>query len=144
MPAMRISNEDEVVRTARTALRAFNVRYEPRYEGDGRLKMCIRDSVERALDLVDRLRVGIDRPAVAGDLGLERRDLAAKLIDEPLHHPALGIHGAVAIDIAGRVVTRRNGQPGRLDLVERGVRERLVVPLAPGQPIPCLLYTSSR
>ena len=37
MPAMRISNEDEVVRTARTALRAFNaVSYTH--------QMCIRDS----------------------------------------------------------------------------------------------------
>ncbi|MFC4297768.1 type III secretion system inner membrane ring subunit SctD [Castellaniella hirudinis] len=39
MPAMQVSVEADAVRTARTALDGYSVKYEPRYDGDGRLSI---------------------------------------------------------------------------------------------------------
>jgi type III secretion protein D len=39
MPAMRISIEADVLRTARTILSGYAVKYEPRYDGEGRLSI---------------------------------------------------------------------------------------------------------
>jgi type III secretion protein D len=39
MPAMQVSVEADAVRTARAALDGYSVKYEPRYDGDGRLSI---------------------------------------------------------------------------------------------------------
>lgn len=68
MPALRISNEDEVVRTARAALRAFNVRYDPRYEGDGRLNVVgIASSARERASALDALRAQLPGMTVLGN-----------------------------------------------------------------------------
>lgn len=68
MPAMRISNEDEAVRTARGALRAFNVKYEPRYQGDGRLEIAgIASSARERASALDALRAQLPGMTVLGN-----------------------------------------------------------------------------
>ncbi|MPT28731.1 MAG: EscD/YscD/HrpQ family type III secretion system inner membrane ring protein, partial [Achromobacter sp.] len=89
MPAMRISNEDEVVRTARGALRAFNVRYEPRYEGDGRLVVAgIASSARERASALDALRAQLPGMTVLGnDIALTQQlsdTLSSQLVDAGL------------------------------------------------------------
>lgn len=89
MPAMRISNEDEVVRTARTALRAFNVRYEPRYEGDGRLNVAgIASSARERASALDALRAQLPGMTVLGNnIALTQQlsdTLSSQLVDAGL------------------------------------------------------------
>ncbi len=68
MPAMRISNEEDAVRTARDALRAFNVRYEPRYQGDGRLNIAgIASSARERASALDALRAQLPGMTVLGN-----------------------------------------------------------------------------
>ncbi|MFJ3463712.1 type III secretion system inner membrane ring subunit SctD [Achromobacter spanius] len=68
MPAMRISNEEEAVRTAREALRAFNVKYEPRYQGDGRLNIAgIATSARERASAMDALRAQLPGMTVLGN-----------------------------------------------------------------------------
>lgn len=68
MPAMRISNEEQAVRTAREALRAFNVRYEPRYQGDGRLNIAgIATSARERASAMDALRAQLPGMTVLGN-----------------------------------------------------------------------------
>ncbi|EHK65688.1 type III secretion system inner membrane ring subunit SctD [Achromobacter arsenitoxydans] len=68
MPAMRISNEDDAVRTARAALRAFSVRYEPRYQGDGRLNVAgIASSARERASAMDALRAQLPGMTVLGN-----------------------------------------------------------------------------
>jgi len=68
MPAMRISNEDEAVRTARAALRAFNVKYEPQYQGDGRLNIAgIASSARERASAMDALRAQLPGMTVLGN-----------------------------------------------------------------------------
>ncbi|MFY2645884.1 type III secretion system inner membrane ring subunit SctD [Achromobacter insuavis] len=89
MPAMRISNEDEVVRTARAALRAFNVRYEPRYEGDGRLNVVgIASSARERASALDALRAQLPGMTVLGNaIALTQQlsdTLSSQLVDAGL------------------------------------------------------------
>ena len=89
MPAMRVSNEDEVVRTARGALRAFNVRYEPRYEGDGRLNIAgIASSARERASALDALRAQLPGMTVLGnDIALTQQlsdTLSSQLVDAGL------------------------------------------------------------
>lgn len=89
MPAMRISNEDEVVRTARGALRAFNVRYEPRYEGDGRLAVAgVASSARERASALDALRAQLPGMTVLGnDIALTQQlsdTLSSQLVDAGL------------------------------------------------------------
>ncbi|MGE8658738.1 MAG: type III secretion system inner membrane ring subunit SctD [Achromobacter sp.] len=89
MPAMRISNEEEVVRTARGALRAFNVRYEPRYEGDGRLVVAgIASSARERASALDALRAQLPGMTVLGnDIALTQQlsdTLSSQLVDAGL------------------------------------------------------------
>lgn len=89
MPAMRISNEDEVVRTARGALRAFSVRYEPRYEGDGRLAVSgVASSARERASALDALRAQLPGMTVLGnDIGLTQQlsdTLSSQLVDAGL------------------------------------------------------------
>ena len=89
MPAMRISNEDDVVRTARGALRAFNVRYEPRYEGDGRLVVAgIASSARERASALDALRAQLPGMTVLGnDIALTQQlsdTLSSELVDAGL------------------------------------------------------------
>ncbi len=89
MPAMRISNEDEVVRTARGALHAFNVRYEPRYEGDGRLVVAgIASSARERASALDALRAQLPGMTVLGnDIALTQQlsdTLSSQLVDAGL------------------------------------------------------------
>ncbi len=89
MPAMRVSNEDEVVRTARGALRAFNVRYEPRYEGDGRLNVAgIASSARERASALDALRAQLPGMTVLGnDIALTQQlsdTLSSQLVDAGL------------------------------------------------------------
>lgn len=68
MPAMRISNEDEAVRTARAALRSFNVKYEPQYQGDGRLNIAgIASSARERASAMDALRAQLPGMTVLGN-----------------------------------------------------------------------------
>lgn len=68
MPALRISNEDDAVRTAREALRAFNVKYEPRYQGDGRLNIAgIATSARERASAMDALRAQLPGMTVLGN-----------------------------------------------------------------------------
>ncbi|BEG77742.1 type III secretion system inner membrane ring subunit SctD [Achromobacter xylosoxidans] len=89
MPAMRISNEDAAVRTASTALRAFNVRYEPRYEGDGRLIVAgIASSARERASALDALRAQLPGMTVLGnDIALTQQvsdTLSSRLVDAGL------------------------------------------------------------
>ncbi|MFY2071485.1 type III secretion system inner membrane ring subunit SctD [Achromobacter xylosoxidans] len=89
MPAMRISNEDAAVRTASTALRAFNVRYEPRYEGDGRLIVAgIASSARERASALDALRAQLPGMTVLGnDIALAQQvsdTLSSRLVDAGL------------------------------------------------------------
>lgn len=89
MPAMRVSNEDEVVRTARGALRAFNVRYEPRYQGDGRLNIVgIASSARERASALDALRAQLPGMTVLGnDIALTQQlsdTLSSQLVDAGL------------------------------------------------------------
>lgn len=89
MPAMRISNEEDVVRTARGALRAFNVRYEPRYEGDGRLVVAgIASSARERASALDALRAQLPGMTVLGnDIALTQQlsdTLSSELVDAGL------------------------------------------------------------
>lgn len=89
MPAMRISNEDEAVRTARAALRAFNVKYEPRYQGDGRLEIAgIASSARERASALDALRAQLPGMTVLGNgikLTQQVSDtLSSQLVDEGL------------------------------------------------------------
>lgn len=49
MPAMQVSVEADAIRTARTTLEAYPVKYAPRYDGDGRLSILgiAADETER-------------------------------------------------------------------------------------------------
>lgn len=68
MPAMRISNEEEAVRTARDALRAFSVKYEPRYQGDGRLNIAgVATSARERASAMDALRAQLPGMTVLGN-----------------------------------------------------------------------------
>ncbi|MCY1524348.1 type III secretion apparatus protein, YscD/HrpQ family [compost metagenome] len=68
MPAIRVSNEDEAVRTARAALRAFSVKYEPRYQGDGRLDIAgIASSARERASALDALRAQLPGMTVLGN-----------------------------------------------------------------------------
>lgn len=68
MPAMRISNEDEAVRTARAALQAFNVKYDPQYQGDGRLNVAgIASSARERASAMDALRAQLPGMTVLGN-----------------------------------------------------------------------------
>ncbi|MFY4026946.1 type III secretion system inner membrane ring subunit SctD [Achromobacter xylosoxidans] len=89
MPAMRISNEDAAVRTASTALRAFNVRYAPRYEGDGRLIVAgIASSARERASALDALRAQLPGMTVLGnDIALTQQvsdTLSSRLVDAGL------------------------------------------------------------
>lgn len=89
MPAMRISNEDAAVRTASTALRAFNVRYEPRYEGDGRLIVAgIASSARERASALDALRAQLPGMTVLGNgIALTQQvsdTLSSRLVDAGL------------------------------------------------------------
>lgn len=89
MPAMRISNEDAAVRTASTALRAFNVRYEPRYEGDGRLIVAgIASSARERASALNALRAQLPGMTVLGnDIALTQQvsdTLSSRLVDAGL------------------------------------------------------------
>jgi type III secretion protein D len=89
MPAMRISNEDEAVRTARAALRAFNVKYEPRYQGDGRLNIAgIASSARERASALDALRAQLPGLTVLGnDIKLTQQlsdTFSSQLVDEGL------------------------------------------------------------
>jgi type III secretion protein D len=68
MPAMRISSEDEVVRTARAALRSFNVKYDPQYQGEGRLNIAgIASSARERASAMDALRAQLPGLTVLGN-----------------------------------------------------------------------------
>ncbi|QKQ49750.1 MULTISPECIES: type III secretion system inner membrane ring subunit SctD [Achromobacter] len=89
MPAMRISNEDEAVRTARAALRAFNVKYEPQYQGDGRLNIAgIASSARERASALDALRAQLPGMTVLGnDIKLTQQlsdTFSSQLVDEGL------------------------------------------------------------
>ncbi|MGY6268534.1 type III secretion system inner membrane ring subunit SctD [Achromobacter denitrificans] len=89
MPAMRISNEDEAVRTARAALRAFNVKYEPQYQGDGRLNIAgIASSARERASALDALRAQLPGMTVLGnDIQLTQQlsdTFSGQLVDEGL------------------------------------------------------------
>lgn len=68
MPAMRISNEAEVLSTARNALKGFGVTYEARYEGDGRLAVAgVADDGEIRAMAVEAVRAQLPGMTIMGN-----------------------------------------------------------------------------
>lgn len=83
MPAMRISSETESVRTAQAVLDGFGVKYEPRYDGAGRLNVrgVAGSAVERAAAL-DAVRAQLPGMVVLGNNVLLAPDVADALAEE--------------------------------------------------------------
>jgi len=68
MPAMRISIETEAIQTARSVLQSFAVKYDAKYQGDGKLNVfgVATDAPERA-SAMDALREHLPGLAVIGN-----------------------------------------------------------------------------
>ncbi|MBV7485217.1 type III secretion system inner membrane ring subunit SctD [Bordetella sp. BOR01] len=68
MPAMRVSVEDVAIETAANALKAFSVKYVPRYDGDGRLTILgIAASARERASALDALRAQLPGMTVLGN-----------------------------------------------------------------------------
>jgi type III secretion protein D len=94
MPAMRISSEQEAVSTANDVLRNFDIKYEPRYDGNGRLTVRgIADTAQNRAAALDAVRAQLPGMAVMGnDIQLAPAvadDLATALADAGLGGIAL-------------------------------------------------------
>lgn len=89
MPAMRLSNEEEVIKTAQASLKSFSVIYVPQYQGSGRLSVAgIAPSARERASVLDTLRAQLPGMTVLGsDIQLTQDvsdALAAQLSDAGL------------------------------------------------------------
>ena len=94
MPALRVSAEDAAVASAATTLKAFGVRYAPRYDGDGRLTILgIASSARERASALDAVRAQLPGMTVLGNdiaLAPDVADaLSAQLADAGLSGIAL-------------------------------------------------------
>ncbi|SAI70009.1 type III secretion protein [Bordetella ansorpii] len=68
MPALRVSAEDAAVASAATTLKAFSVRYAPRYDGDGRMTILgIAASARERASALDAVRAQLPGMTVLGN-----------------------------------------------------------------------------
>lgn len=68
MPAMRVSAEDAAVNSAASTLKAFRVRYAPRYDGDGRMTILgIASSARERASALDAVRAQLPGMTVLGN-----------------------------------------------------------------------------
>ena len=68
MPGMRISIETEALQTARSVLQSFSVKYDAKYQGDGRLNVAgvAANAIERAT-VMDALRAQLPGLTIIGN-----------------------------------------------------------------------------
>jgi len=68
MPALQVSAEDEALQTAAAALKGFGVRYQPRYDGDGRMTITgIAGSARERASALDAVRAQLPGMTVLGN-----------------------------------------------------------------------------
>lgn len=68
MPALRVSAEDAAVASAASTLKAFSVRYAPRYDGDGRMTILgIAASARERASALDAVRAQLPGMTVLGN-----------------------------------------------------------------------------
>ena len=83
MPAMRISVETEALQTARLILGSYSVKYEPRYDGDGRLSLLgIAANESDRTAAIDAVQAQLPGMAVMGNNILLATDVADVLTRE--------------------------------------------------------------
>ncbi|MEI2417089.1 type III secretion system inner membrane ring subunit SctD [Orrella sp. JC864] len=117
MPAMRISVEDEVVQTASQVLRAFGIRYEARYEGQGRLMLHgIAASARERAAALDAVRAQLPGMTVIGQHIALAPEVADALSSALAQAGLSGIELAWAADrLEVRAGHLEAGQSARLD-----------------------------
>lgn len=68
MPALRVSSEEDAIGTAADVLGRYDIRYEPRYDGNGRLTVRgIADSAEGRAAALDAVRAQLPGMTVMGN-----------------------------------------------------------------------------
>lgn len=120
MPAMQVSLESEAIMTARTVLQRFSVKYDPLYQGNGRMDIVgVASSARERASALDSVRAQLLGLSIFGnkiELTQEVGDRFSKKLSD------LGIHGVTLTWYPGHLSV----QPPELDDPQTDLLEKTV------------------
>ncbi|CAM3833382.1 type III secretion system inner membrane ring subunit SctD [Bordetella tumulicola] len=101
MPAMRISIESDAILTARSILQRFSVKYDPLYQGNGRLEIVgVATSARERVAALDAVRAQLSGMTVLGNNIELAQELSERLSEKLV---SLGLSGVTLVWKAGHL-----------------------------------------
>jgi type III secretion protein D len=120
MPALRISLESEAIMAARATLQRFSVKYDPLYQGNGRLEITgVASSARERATALDAVRAQLPGMTIFGnaiELSQEVGDQLSKKLS------SLGIYGVTLTWYPGHLTV----QPPSLDEAQSELLEKTI------------------
>jgi len=121
MPAMRISLESDAIVTARAALQRFSVKYDPLYQGNGRLEIVgVASTARERASALDAVRAQLPGMTVFGNTIELSQDVGASLAEKIT---SLGIAGVTLTWFPGHLTV----QPPDLSDAQAELLEKTII-----------------